>query len=147
MYKRILVPTDGSKLSHRGVKAGVALAKALGATVVGYHAVEPPEHIYQAIGAGARPSQVDAIDRQLREQGEGYLEQIRKTAAAAGVACETLVTNPTAPWQGIIEAARSKRCDAICIASHGRGFIASALLGNVAHKVLTHSKLPVLVCR
>jgi len=147
VYKRILVPTDGSKLSHRGVKAGVALAKALGATLVGYHAVEPLEHIYQAIGAGARASDVKAIERQLREEGERYLEQIRKGAAAAGVACETLITNPAAPWQGIIEAARSERCDAICMASHGRGFVASALLGNVAHKVLTHSKLAVLVCR
>jgi nucleotide-binding universal stress UspA family protein len=72
---------------------------------------------------------------------------LRNEAAAAGVASDTIVTTPSQPYQGIIDAARAKRCDVICMASHGRGAIASALLGNVTHKVLTHSKVPVLVCR
>jgi nucleotide-binding universal stress UspA family protein len=147
MYKRILIPTDGSKVARKAIKAGIALAKAVGASVVGYHAVEPIERIYYTEGAGVRATQVKAIEKQLRAQGESYLDPLCKAASAAGVACETLITNPADPYRGIIDAARNSSCDVICMASHGRGQIASALLGNVTHKVLTHSKVPVLVCR
>jgi nucleotide-binding universal stress UspA family protein len=51
------------------------------------------------------------------------------------------------PWEGILKAARGKRCDLIVMASHGRRGIAGLLLGSETTKVLTHSKIPVLVCR
>jgi len=147
VYQRILIPTDGSRVATKGIKAGVELAKTAGASIVGYHAVEPIERIYYVEGAGISAGQVRAIEKQLRELAERYLDVLRKAAKAAGVACETLVTTPADPYLGIIEAAKAKRCDVICMASHGRGAIASAVLGNVTHKVLTHSKVPVLVCR
>jgi nucleotide-binding universal stress UspA family protein len=147
MYKRILVPTDGSALARRGIKAGVALAKAVGASVVGYHAVEPIERIWYVEGVGIRAKEVEAARKSLWALGERYLDALRKEAAAAGVACDTIITDPADPFQGIIDAAKAKKCDAICMASHGRGAFASAMLGNVTHKVLTHTKIPVLVCR
>ena len=147
MYKRILIPTDGSKVARKGIKTGVALAKTVGARIVGYHAVEPIERIYYTEGSGVRATQVKAIEKRLRALGEEYLDVLRSAAAAAGVPCETLISNPADPYQGIIDAARREKCDVICMASHGRGQIASALLGNVTHKVLTLSKVPVLVCR
>jgi len=147
MYKRILVPTDGSDVARRGIKAAIELARTIGATVVGYHAVEPIERLYYMTGAGVKASDIDAMKKELRARGEAYLDVLRKAATAAGVASDTIVTTPAQPYRGIIAAARAKRCDVICMASHGRGAIASALLGNVTHKVLTHSKLPVLVCR
>lgn len=147
MYSRILIPTDGSALARKGAKSGVALAKALGAQVVAYHGVEPIERIYYLQGVGVREADVTSIQKQLRALGDRYLAEIRRIAAAAGVPCETLMSDAADPFQGIIDAARRKRCDLICMASHGRGEIASALLGNVTHKVLTHSKLPVMVCR
>jgi nucleotide-binding universal stress UspA family protein len=147
MYERILIPTDGSAIARHAIKTGVSLAKALRATVVGYYAVQPIERIYYTQGAGIRAAQVKAVEAELRQTGEQYLEQIRKAAAAAGVACETVITSPAQPFQGIIDAARKQRCDAICMASHGRGMIGSALLGSVTQKVLTHSKIPVVVCR
>jgi nucleotide-binding universal stress UspA family protein len=147
MYKRILVPTDGSPLARKGIKTGLELAKAVGASVIGYHAVEPIERIWYIEGVGIRPKEVEAARRSLWALGERYLEVLRKEAAAAGVKCDTLITDPADPFQGIIDAAKAKKCDVICMASHGRGAIASAMLGNVTHKVLTHSKIPVLVCR
>ena len=48
---------------------------------------------------------------------------------------------------GIIRAAQGRKCDVIVMGSHGRGGLAGILLGNETHKVLTHSKKPVLVCR
>jgi nucleotide-binding universal stress UspA family protein len=147
MFKRILIPTDGSPIARKGIKTGVALAKALGASVVGYFAAEPIERIYYSIGEGARLPNVKAIEKQMRDQGMQYVEQIRKAATAAGVASEVLVTTSLDPFHGIVEAARKERCDVICMASHGRGQLASALLGNVTQKVLARSKIPVLVCR
>ena len=147
MYKRILIATDGSKMAAKGIKHGIALASALGASVVGYHAVEPIDEIYYTSGTGIRPAQVRAVERQLLAEAERYLKTLSTAAEKAGVPCETLVSRPAASWQGIVEAARRGKCDAICMASHGRGRITSALLGNVTQKVLTHSKVPVLVCR
>jgi nucleotide-binding universal stress UspA family protein len=92
MYKHILIPTDGSKLAAKGVKAGVRLAKALGAKVTG-----------------------------------------------------VLVTRQ--PWQGILKAARARKCDAVVMASHGRGGLGGLILGSETTRVLASSRLPVLVVR
>jgi hypothetical protein len=88
MYKRILIPTDGSPLARKALKEGIALAKAVGASVFGYTAIEPIERIYYSEGAGVRAGQAKAIEKQLRDQGEQYVEVIRKAATAAGVASE-----------------------------------------------------------
>jgi nucleotide-binding universal stress UspA family protein len=147
MYERILIPTDGSPIARHAIKTGISLAKALGATVVGYHAIQPIERIYYKGGSGIRSAQVKSVEAQLRRTAEQYLEQVRKAAASAGVACESVVTSPAQPFQGIIDAARKHKCDVICMATHGRGKLASVLLGNVTQKVLANSKIPVLVCR
>ncbi len=68
-------------------------------------------------------------------------------ARRAGVACATVSPVADQPWEGILKAARGKRCDLIVMASHGRRGIAGLLLGSETTKVLTHSKIPVLVCR
>jgi len=51
------------------------------------------------------------------------------------------------PWRVILRVARTRKCDLIVMASHGRRGIAGLLLGSETTKVLTHSKIPVLVCR
>ena len=66
---------------------------------------------------------------------------------AAGVRCETVMTTPARPYQGIVDAARKKKCDMILMSSHGRGELATLVLGSVTQKVLAHSKIPVLVYR
>jgi len=147
VYKRILIPTDGSAVARKAVDAGVALARSLGASVVGYHAVEPLERIYVRGGASVRQATAGEIDRGLREAGERQLDEIRRAAQAAGVACETVMTSPAEPYQGIVDTARAKKCDLVCIGSHGRGGVASVILGSVAQKVLSRSTIPVLVCR
>ena len=147
MYRRILIPTDGSDVARKAVGAGIALAKALGASVVGYYAVEPIEDIFVHGGASVRQANAKTIERGLREAGERYLAEIREAATSAGVACDTVMTSPAEAYQGIIAAARDGRCDLVCIGSHGRGGVASVILGSVAQKVLSRSKIPVLVCR
>ena len=75
------------------------------------------------------------------------LSSISVTANSAGVPCETLHVEHEHPYQAIIDTAASKGCDLILMASHGRRGIAAVVLGSETVKVLTHSKIPVLVYR
>ena len=145
MFQRILIPTDGSVLARKAMKAGIAFAKEAGASVIGYYAVETIERLYYAEGRSVRPASIAALQKRLNEQGEQFLAEIKKAAKAAGVACETVMTSPATPYQGIIGTARKEKCDVIFMATHGRGKLASLLLGSVTQKVLVHSRIPVLV--
>jgi len=65
---------------------------------------------------------------------------------AAGVVCEAIQVEEDHPYEGIIETAEKRGCDLIVMASLGRSGIAAIVLGSVTTKVLTHTKVPVLVC-
>jgi nucleotide-binding universal stress UspA family protein len=147
MYKHILIPTDGSKVARKAITAGIALARDLGASVVGYYAAEAIERVFFAEGVSVRPVAIKQFQERMAEQGRQYLEEIAEACKASGVACETVMTTPAAPYQGIIDTARKKKCEIIFMASRGRGELASLLLGSVTLKVLAHSKIPVLVYR
>ena len=147
MYKRILIPTDGSKVARKAITGGIDLARELRATVVGYCALEAIDRGFYAEGVSARPVAIKQLQERVTEQGRQYLAEIEQACKAAGVACESMLSTPPSPHQGIIEAARKKRCDLIFMASHGRGALATLLLGSVTRKVLAHSKIPVLVHR
>ncbi len=146
MFKRILIPTDGSQVARKAISAGIALAKQLGASVVGYTAVEPLEGFYYE-GGGRRLAEFKTLEERNEAQARRYLVEIEKAARTAGVVCEVVVTLTAAPYQGIIATARKKKCDLIFMSSHGRGGLASLLLGSVSQKVLAHSKIPVTIYR
>jgi nucleotide-binding universal stress UspA family protein len=147
MFKRIMIPTDGSALAGKAVRAGMEMAKALGARVVGYYAVESVDQLYRAEGYRAPPSAIKDLQGRLAERGEKILAGISKAAMEAGVPCEVLMTSPGTPHQGIIDVAKKKKCDVIFMATHGRGRLASLVNGSVTQKVLAQSKIPVLVYR
>jgi nucleotide-binding universal stress UspA family protein len=149
MYKHVLLPTDGSELSEKAVARGIALAKAIGARVTGITVSRP----FQVM---ERESMLDALttidpeseakfkaDQQARER----LEVIAEAARAAGVPCETAHVYDKHPYQAIIDTAARKGCDVVVMASHGRRGVARLLLGSQTEKVLTHSKIPMLVSR
>jgi nucleotide-binding universal stress UspA family protein len=146
MFKRILIPTDGSEVARKAISAGIALAKQLGASVVGYTAVEPLEGYYHE-GGGRRLVEFKTIEERNEAQARRYLNEIDKAARSAGVKCEVVITVSAAPYQGIIATAKKKKCDLIFMSSHGRGGLASLLLGSVSQKVLAHSKIPVTIYR
>jgi len=147
MFKTILIPTDGSDVARKAIKAGVALAKRLGASVIAYTATEPVQHMYYAAESGIHATLIRTLEERTSEQARQYVAEIEKAARAASVSCETVITRPSTPDQGIIAAARKKKCDLIFMSSHGRGGFASLILGSVTHKVLAHSKIPVVVYR
>ena len=147
MFKHILIPTDGSAVAGKAIKAGVALAKEMGATVTGFYAQEPvPAHLY-AEGYIADKKLVAELERRAREYADRCVAEVGVEAGAAGVPFKPMVAHAVLPYKGIIDAADRQKCDAIFIASNGHRGLTGLLLGSVTQKVLTHSKIPVLVFR
>lgn len=147
MYKNVMVTTDGSKLANKAVKAAIAFAKSLGSRLTVYQGLEDNLSLFISDGYAMPADTLARIEADARARAQANLDAARKAAEAAGVPCDTLIGRPGLPWQGIIDAAKKKKCDAIFMASHGRRGLAGVLLGSVTHSVLTHSKIPVVVYR
>ena len=148
MFKHILIPTDGSKLAARGVKAGVKLAKALGARVTLLHVLPPYLPVmYGGLDGHAHSTARRTFKRNSERAARLTLAAAEQQARAAGVKCTTRFTTDPEPWGGILRVARAGRCDAIAMASHGRGGLGGLILGSETQRVLSHSSLPVLVTR
>jgi nucleotide-binding universal stress UspA family protein len=148
MYKHILLPTDGSKLSNQAAEAGVRLAAALGARVTGFFAAPPatPIMFKGLLPAGYATPEEHAEN--IKKAAQNYLGAIEKAASAAGVPCYTLTQTSDYPAEAIVAAAKKRRCDLIFMASHGRrGLRRESLLGSETQKVLSQAPLPVLVYR
>jgi len=147
MYKHLLVPTDGSKLSDKAVAQAIALAKALGAGITFLHATPGmPRPIY------ADGVSVDVISRKeytqrAKADASKILDKATAKAGAAGLTSQVVHVTTDAPWESIVATAKKAKADAIVMASHGRRGLASLLLGSETTKVLTHSTVPVLVVR
>jgi len=145
MYKHILIPTDGSKLSDAAVEHGIEFAKEVGAKITALTVTEP-FHII-AFRAEALEYTSASYEQQAGEQAAGILNAVASAAKAAGVTCETVHVQQEHPYKAIIDTAKSHQCDLIVMASHGRRGISAVVLGSETVKVLTHSKTPVLVYR
>jgi nucleotide-binding universal stress UspA family protein len=149
MYRHILIATDGSRLAAKGVKAGVKLAKALGARVMGVHVVPRyPPPVYGGDGAVFVPEITpERFAKAMKSAAAKALRTVQTEARAAAVRCTTEAPTDNQPWQGILRIARARKCDAIVMASHGRGGLGGLILGSETTRVLAHSKIPVLVVR
>ena len=147
MFKNILVPTDGSQLSADTAQRAISFAKETGARIVFFFA--KPEYPVAFYGEGAlidptTPEQfADMAEKQARE----ILDACEAMARATGVSASSVCVTSDVPYEAIIEAANSAGCDLIFMASHGRKGISGLLLGSETQKVLTHSRIPVLVYR
>jgi nucleotide-binding universal stress UspA family protein len=147
MFKRILIPTDGSTPSRKAAKAAIAYARKVGARLTAYHAVRAAQPYLGGEGALMDSPVIAMAETAARNPGEQYVTEIAKAARTAGVPCATYVTRAATAYRGILDAAKRKKCDAIFIASHGSGAGASLLLGSVTQRVLAHSKVPAIVHR
>lgn len=147
MFKHILVPTDGSELSQATAQRAVSFAREAGAKVTVFFA--KPEYPIAYFGEGALidPTTPEKFAELAEQQAAEYLAQVQQQCAAAGVECATVSATIDVPYEAIIEAAEKSGCDLIFMASHGRRGISGFLLGSETNKVLTHSKVPVLVYR
>jgi nucleotide-binding universal stress UspA family protein len=145
MYKHILIASDGSELAGKAVSAGIDLAKELKAAVTAVTVTEPWTAYLSADVGIAFP--VDEYEKSAAVNAARILEDVSKRAQEAGLTCATLHAKDQYPADGILETAKAQGCDLIVMASHGRRGLGRLLLGSQAVKVLTHSHVPVLVCR
>ncbi|MHC1480718.1 universal stress protein [Frateuria aurantia] len=147
MFKRILIPTDGTELSARAAKAGIELASTCHATIHAFHVAEPPPPMIYA-GPVAPVSDADYEEEALqglRAAADRYLADVRSAAAAAGVICDVSYTFDRRPYAAILNAAETWHCDLIVMGSHGRRGLGLLLQGSETQKVVSHGSIPVLV--
>ena len=144
MFKRILVPTDGSDITAKAVSTSIGLAKSLGAQLYTISVKEP--FPYSAISEMQPTPPQEFFDAQERIAAK-RVKVVADACKAAGVDCQAHTVEALHPWEAIIDHAKGMNCDLVVMASHGRRGVAALLLGSETQKVLTHTAVPVLVVR
>ena len=145
MFNKILVPTDGSELSEKAIRAAVDFAKSNGGTLVGISVTEP--FPYSPLMEGGAVVDARAQEEAMHTHTEENVRKIAEEAAKKGVPCVTHVAESFNPYEEIIRAAQQFNCDIIFMASHGRKGLSRLFVGSETQKVLAHSTVPVLVFR
>src|SRR6516164_6150 len=147
MYTNILLSTDGSDLARKGVKHGLALAKALNTKVTVITVTDPlpvVEFVSGHAGGGISQQNWDAA---CKVRAGKVLDEARALAEQIGISAELLHVPNAHPATAIIEAAKSRGCDLIVMASHGRRGLKKLWLGSQTSEVLADGSVPVLVVR
>jgi nucleotide-binding universal stress UspA family protein len=145
MYKHILLPTDGSELAEGAVTHGLSLAKFVGAKVTVIIVVEQFGAWVPPFGGRAAAEELVRQSEQIKKHAASVLDHVANTAKQAGVPCDTVQVEDMQPYEAIITTARDRGCDLIVMGSHGRSGLSAVVLGSVTNKVLTYTKVPVLV--
>jgi nucleotide-binding universal stress UspA family protein len=145
MFKHLLLPTDGSELSNDAIEKGIQFAKSVQARVTGVYVM--PEFHVLTYRTEMLEDTKDEFAADCRAHADQYLAIVQRAASQAGVDCDTVSVISDHPFEAIIKTADQKGCDLIVMASHGRRGVRGLLLGGETQKVLTHSKVPVLVYR
>ena len=148
MYKKILIPTDGSPLAVQAANAGITFARSIGAEVVALNVTQP---FAAAVGldaiVAAYPLSDEDYEKGIQERADKYLNHVIDRGSIAGVTVHPkAVSNINVP-EGIVQVAEEEKCDLIFIGSHGRNGLARLLLGSVTAKVLSLATIGVLVYR
>ena len=147
-YKSLLIASDGSDLAEKAVNQGLSLARDLNAKVTFVTATENWSITEMAAQADRRVSHpVEDYEAKQAYWAAGVLARCEAAAHKMSIVCTTVHAKDIHAADAIVETAKSKACDLIVMSSHGRRGVQRMLLGSVAHNVLTHSKIPVLICR
>jgi nucleotide-binding universal stress UspA family protein len=148
MYANILLSTDGSDVARKGVEHGIALAKAVNAKATVITVTEPlPVYYGSGHDSGWIPTQqeFDRFDAACKERAGEVLDEARAMAESVGISVELLHVPNAHPATAIIETAKSRGCDLIVMASHGRRGLRKLFLGSQTSEVLVNGSVPVLV--
>ena len=144
MFKRILVPTDGSDITSKAINTAIDLAL-VGAGQMFVISVKEP-FPYSAISEMQPVPPQEFYDAQERIAAS-RVKAVVDAAGSADVACSGHTVEALHAWEAILDHAKSQQCDLIVMASHGRRGVAALLLGSETSRVLTHSDVPVLVIK
>jgi nucleotide-binding universal stress UspA family protein len=145
MYKRILVPYDGSQPSRAGLREAIALAADSGATLVVLHVVsEPPR-----LTGGEVYVNHGALVAALQDDGQRLAQEAAGVAAKAGVTCEARAVDggADAVCDVILEQIAAQGCDLVVMGTHGRRGLERLALGSDAERVVRRSRVPVLLAK
>lgn len=145
MYKHILIPTDGSDLADKAVAHGIALAKMSGADITLLRVTAPPAPLVVEGVVVAYPQ--EEVQKQVKARVAAHLGALEAKAKAAGINVTQRHAEDEHPWQAIVNAAKETDASLIVMSSHGRRGLSALVIGSETHKVLTHTNVPVLVCR
>lgn len=147
MYKRILVATDGTKLSRKAVEEASRLAVAMGATLTLVRVVpKHPNTFFDGL-AVLTVKEVEQLESAMTEKAKASLDQLLKSTVNQHISVNTVVVKSSNVSEAILKTAKKAKIDLIVMASHGRGGIKRVLIGSETLQVLTHSEIPVLVIR
>lgn len=144
MFKRILVPTDGSEITSKAIDTAIAMAKIHGAKLYTISVKEP--FPYSAVSEMQPTPPQEFFDAQERI-ASSRVKAVIAAAEAANVSAEGHTVEALHPWEAIIEHAQQNKVDLLVMASHGRRGVQALLLGSETQKVLTHCTTPVLIVR
>jgi len=147
MYEKILVATDGSKLSEKAVASAISLAALSGADLVAIKIIPRYPQSYFEGGLALQAAEVSRIEKQWSDEGQAVVDEVKKAAEQQGVKTKAITIKSDVVSDGIIAAAKKHKCDLIVMASHGRRGVKRLLLGSETQQVLTHSHIPVLILR
>lgn len=148
MFKKILIPTDGSTLSTQAANKGVAFAREIGAEVVALHVTQPFAATVGFDGMAAAYAITDEdYEKTASQQSNKYIQAILDRAETAGVKASHRSVSNFNVADAVASAAVEEECDLIFIGSHGRSGLSRLLLGSVTAKVLNLSPCAVLVYR
>ncbi|QDL54829.1 universal stress protein [Rhodoferax aquaticus] len=147
MYQRILVTTDGSKLSKKAVSSAIALAALSSAELIALKVVPRYPQSYFEGAIALQASEVARVEKQWADDAQAVVDAVSKSASAKGVTCKAVVVKSDVVSDAVLATVKKHQCDLIVMASHGRRGIKRLLLGSETQQVLTHANVPVLVLK
>jgi len=147
MFKKILIPVDGSDLSTQAAGTGIQLAKEVGAAVVFVHAVQPYIAPYAADVALMDTKTQKLFEQEVADGSNRLLDAVERLANGAGVASTRVHAISSRPEALIEQTVKEQGCDLVVIATHGRGAIGRFVMGSVVTRLLPICPVPVLVYR
>lgn len=146
MFKHILLATDGSAASEHATKMAIQLARSQGAKLTSVYVVDP----YPYLGIGdTNPMGLHAYLATAREHAAAAHAKVTALSAETQppLPVELRLVENAAVIKGILDTAQSEGCDLIVAGSHGRSGLEGILIGSVASKLVSTSRIPVLIAR
>jgi nucleotide-binding universal stress UspA family protein len=139
--KKILIPTDGSASSFRAAEYGIGIAKVHQAQITVVCVLDE-----LVIEKFSKMTERENVERELKNDGQRYVNYILATAQKEGVAATFLIVKGR-PFEQIVHLANDLNIDLIVMGTYGRRGVERILIGSVAERVIEYSRCPVLVIK
>lgn len=147
MFKRILIPLDGSRLAEAALPAALELASKFDSQVTLLRVVQPPQLLLTHTDGSVYAELLTSLRQQADEEAGLYLKALQNSLRQQGYRVQAHVTEGEPVAEVILEVVTGLGCDMIVMSTHGRGGISRWVFGSIADKVLRQANVPVLLIR